>query len=117
MLAQPQPAHRVFHHHDRAIHDEAEVHGPQAQQARRDANLQHQFAREQHRERDGSRHDQPGPEVAEEGEKNRDDEECAGEQVVLHRADDIVHEFGAVIENLQPHILGQLFLHFVQAVF
>ena len=63
-----QAAHGVLHHHHRAVHDEAEVDRAQAQQAGGDARLQHQVAGEEHRERNRHRHDQPGPQVAEEGE-------------------------------------------------
>ena len=72
MLALRQAAHGILDHHHRAIDDETEVHRAQAQQAGGDAGLQHQVAGEQHRERDGGRHDQAGPQVAEEGKQNGD---------------------------------------------
>ena len=49
----------VLDHHDGAIDDEAEVDGAQAQEARRDAELQHPGKGKEHRQRDGERHDQP----------------------------------------------------------
>ena len=116
MLAQRQPAHGVFDHHHRAIHDEAEVHRAQAQQAGRDAGLQHQIARKQHRERNGRRHHQARPQIAQEREENRDHQQRARQQVVLNGVDDVVHQFRAVIEHLHDHVFGQRLLDFGEFV-
>ena len=42
----------------------------------------------------------PGPQVAEEQEQNGDDQQAALEQVRPHGVDDVVHQFGAVVEHL-----------------
>ena len=52
----------------RTIDDDAEVDGAQAQQRAGDAGPPHAAKGEQHRQRDGQRHDQPGPQVAEKEE-------------------------------------------------
>ena len=59
----------------------------------------------------------PGPQVAEEGEENRDHQQRARQQVVLDRVDDVVHQFRAVIEHLDDHVFGQRLLHFGEFVF
>ena len=117
MLAHRQPAHGVLHHHHRAVHDQPEVHRAQAQQAGRDARLQHQVAREQHRERNGRRHHQARPQVAQEREEDRDHQQRPRQQVVFDGVDDVVHQFRAVIEHLHDHVLGQRLLHFGEFVF
>ena len=93
---------------------QAEVHRAQAQQAGGDAGLQHQVAGEQHRERNGRRHDQPGAQIAQEGEQDGDHQQRARQQVVLDGADDVVHQFRAVVEHLELDVLGQHLLHFGQ---
>ena len=75
--------HAVLDHDDRAIDDEPEVDGPEAHQAPGDADPLHHRDGEEHRERDGRGHDQPGPEVPEEGEEHGDDEDGPLEEVPL----------------------------------
>ena len=47
-----------------------------------------------------SGHDQPGPQVAQEEEQHRDDQQAALEQVAAHRVDDVVDQLGAVVDGL-----------------
>ena len=79
-------AHAVLHHHDGAIDHEAEVDGPQAEQAGGDAEPQHPREGKQHRKRDRQGDDACRPQVAQKGEKDDDDQQAALEQVVPHRA-------------------------------
>ena len=95
------PDHVLDHDHG-AIDDQAEVERPQAQQAAGDAELQHAGEGEQHRQRNGQGDDQPGPQVAEEDEQHRDDQQAALEQVLAHRVDDVVDQLGAVVDGLRP---------------
>ena len=94
--------HAVLDHHDRAIDDHAEVDRPQAEQAGRDAEPQHAGEGEQHRQRNGQRDDRARPQVAQEGEQDGDDEQPALEQVLAHRVDDVVDQFRAVVDRLEP---------------
>ena len=114
MLPHRQPPHGVFHHHHRAIHDEAEVHRAQTQQAGGDARLQHEVAREEHRKRNRHRHNQSGPQVAQEGKQDGDDQQRPGQQVVFDRANHVVHQFRPVVEHFQLHVRRQELLHLGQ---
>ncbi len=78
-------ADAVLDHDHRAIDDHAEVDGSQAQQAGRDAEAQHAGEGEQHRQRDGQGHDHRRPQVAQEQEQHRDDQQAALEQVACAR--------------------------------
>ena len=75
---QPRPARgvtcrkvadAVLHHDDRAIDNQPEVDGPQAEQARGDAEPPHSREGEKHRERDGEGDNQPRPQVAQERQR------------------------------------------------
>src|SRR5579885_584563 len=76
-----------------------EVDSPQAQEAGRDAELQHAGEREQHRQGDGQGDDGRRTQVAQEGEQDGDDQEAALEEVLANRVDDVIHEFRAVIND------------------
>ena len=102
-----EAADDVLHQDHRAVHDQAEVDRPQAHQVGRDAGLHHAGEGEQHRERDGRGHDQPRPDVAQEGEQDGHDEERPLEQVRLDRADDAADEDRAVVVRDDPDALGQ----------
>ena len=87
-----EPADDVLHQHHRPVDDQPEVDRAQAHEVRRDAGLHHAGEREQHRERDGRGHDEPGADVAEKGEEDSHDEDGSFEQVRLDRADDAADE-------------------------
>ena len=80
-LVMRQPADGVFHHDDGAIHHQAEVDGPQAEQAAGDAEAPHAAEGEGQRQRDGQGHHQAGPQVAQEDEQDGDHQQAALEQV------------------------------------
>ena len=102
-----QMSHAVLDHHHRAIDDHAEVDGPQAQQAGRDAEPQHPGEGKQHRQRDRQGDDQPCAEIAEEDEQDGDDQQPALKQVLPHRVDHVVHQLGAVVDRLDRHARRQ----------
>ena len=54
-----------------------------------------------------SGHDQRRPQVAQEGEQHGDDQQAAFEQVLAHRVDDVVDQFGAVVDRLDLHVRRQ----------
>ena len=99
-VAVGEVADAVLDHDHRAVHDQAEVDGPQAQQAGGDAEAQHAGEGEEHRQRDGQRHDGRRPQVAQEEEQHGDDQQAALEQVAAHGVDDVVDQLGAVVDRL-----------------
>src|SRR5690606_32268341 len=87
---------------DGAVDDEAEVDGAKAHEAASNAEAQHAVEREEHRQRNGERDDEPSPKVAEKNEQHRDDEERSFEQVVAHGLENLGDEIGPAVD------LGQL---------
>jgi hypothetical protein len=73
----------VFHHHDRAINDEAEVNRAQAHQVAADLALHHAGHGKQQRERDGQRDDERRAPVAQHDKQHDHDENRALEQILV----------------------------------
>ena len=92
----------VLDHDDRAVDDQAEVDGPEAHQAPGDPDPLHHRDGEEHRERDGRGDDQAGPEVAQEGEQDGDDQDRPLEQVPLDGAEHLVDEVGPLVDDRRP---------------
>ena len=107
-------AHAVFDHHDRAIDDHAEVDRAQAQQAGGDAELQHAAEGEQHRQRNRDGNDHRSAQVAEEGEQHGDHEQAAFEQVFLDGVDDVIDQFGAIVDRRDVDVGRQRGFDFVE---
>ena len=100
-IAMGDVADAVLDHDYGAVHDHAEVDSAQAEQARRDAETQHAGEGEQHRQRDGQGDDARGPQVAQEEEQHRDDEQAGFEEVLAHRVDDEIDQLRAVVYRLR----------------
>ena len=92
----------VLDHHDRAIDDQAEVDRAQAHQAAGDPDPFHHRDGEEHRQRDRRGDDQPGPEVAEEGEQHGDDQDGPLEQVPLDGLEHLVDQVGPLVNDRRP---------------
>ena len=93
-----QAADGVLDQDDPAVHDQAEVNGPQGQQVRGDAELLHPDDREHQGQRDQAGDDERPAQVTQKEQEDGDDEEAAFKQVLLDRADGFVHELGAVVD-------------------
>ncbi len=76
-----QVADAVLDDDDGAIDDQAEVDRPQAHQAASDAEVEHQVAGEEHRQRDRQRHDQSRSQIAQKHEQDCDDQDAPLRQV------------------------------------
>ena len=93
----PQLQDRL-HHHNRAIHQDAEVDGAQAEQIGRNAGQMHQDESHQQGDRNGGGHDERTLRAAQEDEQDADDQQHTEQERVLHgtegRADQVraVHE-------------------------
>ncbi len=74
-------------------------------------------AGKEHRHRDGGGDEQAGAQVAEEEEEDGDDQDRPGDEVVLDRVDDLVDQFGAVVDGFQDDVFGQGLAHDLQALF
>ena len=107
-------ADAVFDHHHRAIDHQPEVDCPQAEQAGCNAEPQHARKGKQHRKRNGQGNDEPRPQVAQEGEQHGDDQQTAFHQVFADRVDDVIDQFGAVVNNLYFHVRGEVLLDFLE---
>ena len=95
-----QMSDAVFDHDHRAIDNQAKVDGTQAEQAGSDAKAVHPGKGEQHRERNGQRHDRRRPQIAEKRKEHGDDQQSAFEQILPHRVNDKVNQLRAVIDGL-----------------
>ena len=90
----------VLRDHDGPVHDQAEVERAETHQVTAHPIRHHARHREQHGERDHKRRDERGAQISEEEEQHGDDEQCALEQVLRHRADRPIHEQGAVVDRV-----------------
>ena len=95
-----EPPDRVLDHDHRGVDHQAEVDGTQGEEAGGDAEAQHAIEGDHHRQRDGQGDDHTGAQVAEEDEQDGDDQQAALEEVAAHRVDDVIHQFGAVVDHL-----------------
>ena len=102
-----QPPDAVLDHDDARIDEHPEVDRPQAHQAGRDPRGQHHVGREEHRQRDRQRHDQPAADVAQQRQQDHDDQDAPFDQVAQDRAQGLVDQVGAVVERLDRDALGQ----------
>jgi hypothetical protein len=109
-------ADAVLDHDHRAVDHEAEINRPEAHQAGGDAHRPHEIRGEQHRQRDRQRHDEPGPDVAQEHEQHRDHQQPALGEVVEHGVEGAGDQVGAVVEDLELHPGGQRPPHLLELV-
>ena len=84
-LARGELAHDVFHHDQRAVHDDAEIERPQAQQAGMNSVNVHAQKGEQQGERDHDGGEHRGAHAAQEEEQHQEDDRQAFEQRVRDR--------------------------------
>ena len=94
----------LLDHHDRAVHDEAEVDGAEAHQVPGDPENDHGDRRPQHRQGNRDRHQQAGAEAPQGEQQNADDEEAALEQVLADRPQRVVNEDAAVVNDVQTDV-------------
>ena len=85
VLTQAEAADDVFHHHDRAINDEAEVNRAEAHQVAGELALHHAGHGEEQGKRNGRRDDERRPPVAEQKQEHDNDKNRALEQVSFDR--------------------------------
>ena len=111
-----EPADDVFHHHHRAINDEAEVNRAQAHQVAGDAEPHHAGHGQQHGERNGERNDDRRAPVAQQREEDDDHQQRALDEVRLDGADGGVDEVGAVVERFDADAGRELGLDFRKLV-
>ena len=104
----------VLDQDDRAVDDQAEVDRAEAHQAAGDPELQHRVEREQHRQRDRQRDDQPRAKVAEEHEQHRDDEQRALEEVVANRVQHRTDQVDPAVDRRHLDVLGQAVANLIE---
>ncbi len=97
----------VLDHHDRAVHQDAEVDGADRQQIRGDVLEVETDEREQEREWDGGCDDQPRSDVVEKEDQHDDHEHDAAEEVVLDGARGQGYEVAAIVIRPDLYVLGQ----------
>ena len=106
MLARGKPRDTVLDDDHRAIDDQAEVERAEAHQIARDAQPVHADGRHQHRDRDDQGRDNGGPDIAEQEEQHRDNQQGALDQVFFDRGDRRIDKRRAVIDNFCHHAVG-----------
>ncbi len=97
----------ILHHHHRGIDQDAEIDRPDRQQIGRGVLQIETDEREQQRQRDGRRDDQPGAEIVEEEHQYHDDQQHAAQQIARHRVHRHVDQVAAVVERHDLDVLGQ----------
>ena len=107
LLPPGQRTHVAFGDHHRAVDDDAEIDGAEAEQAGGDGKLVHSEHGKDHGQRDGGGDDEPGTKPAEQEEQDDDDECRAENEVVGDRPEDRSHELRAVIDGGEHDIVGQ----------
>ena len=103
--------HDVFHHHDRAINDEAEINRAETHQVSAQLPLDHAGHGEKHRERNDERDDERRAPVAEQRKEHDDDEQRALREIFFDRADGAVHQFAAVVERADDDACREFLLN------
>ena len=93
----------VLYHHDRAVHDHAEVERSQRQQVGRNMTEVETDRSEQQRKRNGERNDQCSANIAEEEKEDDHHQDDALGQVVQHRVRGVVQQVAAVEERNDLH--------------
>ena len=88
-------------------HADGEGHPAQAHQVQRQPRRAHDHEADEKGERQRQRDDQRGPKLGQEQEQDQDDEDAALAQRVRDRLDAGLDERGAVVEDVDPHALGQ----------
>ena len=106
----------VFHDHDRAIDDEAEVHRAEAHEIAGDAEVRHADDRAEEGEGDRKGDDEGRTPVSEQEQQDDDDKNGTFEEVVLHRLDGAVHEFRAVVLDGEFDAGGEAFAQGFEAL-
>ena len=92
-----QAAEDIFHHDDRAVHDDAKVHRAQGEQVGRDAAPGEADEGGQQRQRDDEGDDGRGAEVAEKEQQHEGDEHGALREVLEDGMEGGINEPGAVV--------------------
>ena len=95
----------ILHHHDGAVHQDAEVDGAERQQVSGNARQFHQYKGYQqcHRNRDG--HHQRTTKIAQENHQHHHYQQHADKQGVGDGLECLAHEAGAVEERMDDHAL------------
>ncbi len=109
-VALVQGEHHAFHHDHRAVHDQTEVQRAHAHQVGALPGQYHAANGEEQCERDHTGHDEARAPVAQQQHQHRDHDQRAHQQVVLHGADGLVHQFRAVDESIDVYAFRQAVL-------
>ncbi len=100
-------AENVFHHHYRAIHENAEIHRADGEQVGRSILQIEADEREQQRQRNGGGDNQSRAEIVEKKYEHHDDQQHAAQEVLLHHLRRQRDQIAAVVERDDFDILGQ----------
>ena len=106
-LAQRDLAEDVFHHHHRAIHQDAEIHRADREQVGRGVLDVQTDERKQQRQRNGGGDDQAGAHVVEEKDQDHHHQQHAAQQVLLDDVGGQLDQVDAVVERMNLDVLGQ----------
>ena len=100
-----------FQNHNRAVHHDTEVDGPQTHQVGRHPEDTHHDKTEQHGQRNHRSHNQSRPYIAQEDNQHQKHNQSPLNQVAHHRRNIPVHQFRTVQVRFHADPFGQHFLH------
>ena len=92
-------AEDVFHHHHRAVDQDAEIHRADGEQIGRGVLQIEADEREQQRQRNGGGDDQSRAKIVEEEDQHHDDQQHAAQQVALDDLRGQIDQIAAVVER------------------
>ncbi len=102
-----QATYYILYHHHRSVHDEAEIEGPQAHEARRYAESDHTGKSREHgkgyRQGDQNRR----LEVSQDQKKHNNNKEAALQEVLYDRTDGGIDQIAPGVELYQPYVTGK----------
>ena len=104
---------RMLDRHDRALDDDSEVDGSERHHVAAFTKEPEPHETEEHRERDGSGHDEPGAQTSEGQEQAEHDDESALGEVLRHGLENTIDEVRSIIRGLEDDALRQRVLEIV----
>ena len=115
-LGVSQATHAVLYDHHGTIDDDAEIECAKAHQVRADLVADHARKGEQHRQRNHHCCDERCTDVTQEQEQDSDNQQSAFDQVLLHRIDGFIDQYGAVIDRLRYDSFRQVAIDLLYAL-
>ena len=111
------PPHTVFDHDHRTVDDQPEVDRSETHETGCDPGHGHHIRREQHRERDCQRHDNPGPQASQHHQQDNNDQRSPFQQIFFDRMQGAIDEIRTIIGHFRRDPFGKCLVDFRQPLF